>query len=210
MLHPSLSRTLLLMSIPPHPAKVLIADDEHLVATGMVAALDDLGFDVIGPASDGAQAIALCKSDRPDMALLDIRMPGTDGLAAAAVIFGELGIPVMMLSAYADPEYVSVGSEIGVFGYLLKPVSRDQLRVGVEVAWSRWLAHLEQDGQIEDLKERLEQRKVIEQAKWIIVKRKSVEEPEAMRMLQKQSRNSRKALIEVAQSVVDSDTLLGE
>jgi response regulator NasT len=116
----------------------------------------------------------------------------------------------MMLSAYSDPEYVSVGSEIGVFGYLLKPVSRDQLRVGVEVAWSRWLAHLEQDGKIEDLKERLEQRKVIEQAKWIIVKRKSVEEPEAMRMLQKQSRNSRKALIDVAQGVVDSDSLLGE
>ncbi len=198
------------MSIPPHPAKVLIADDEHLVATGMRAALDDLGFDVVGPANDGAQAIELCRTHKPDMALLDIRMPGTDGLAAAAVIFGDLGIPVMMLSAYSDPEYVSVGSEIGVFGYLLKPVSRDQLRVGVEVAWSRWLAHLELDGEIEDLKERLEQRKVIEQAKWIIVKRKSVDEPEAMRMLQKQSRNSRKALVEVAQGVVDSDTLLGE
>ena len=198
------------MSIPPHPAKVLIADDEHLVATGMRAALDDLGFDVVGPANDGAQAIELCRTHKPDMALLDIRMPGTDGLAAAAVIFGDLGIPVMMLSAYSDPEYVSVGSEIGVFGYLLKPVSRDQLRVGVEVAWSRWLAHLELDGEIGDLKERLEQRKVIEQAKWIIVKRKSVDEPEAMRMLQKQSRNSRKALIEVAQGVVDSDTLLGE
>ena len=198
------------MTIPPHPAKVLIADDEHLVATGMVAALDDLGFDVIGPASDGAQAIELCKSDHPDMALLDIRMPGTDGLAAAAVIFGELGIPVMMLSAYADPEYVSVGSEIGVFGYLLKPVSRDQLRVGVEVAWSRWLAHLEQGGEIEELKERLEQRKVIEQAKWIIVKRKSVEEPEAMRLLQKQARNGRRPLVDVAQAVIESESLLGD
>lgn len=198
------------MPIPPHPARVLIADDEHLVAAGMRAALDDLGFEVIGPASDGAQAIEMCRNEQPDMALLDIRMPGTDGLAAAAVIFGELGIPVMMLSAYSDPEYVSVGSHIGVFGYLLKPVSRDQLRVGVEVAWSRWLAHLEQSDEIDTLKDRLEQRKVIEQAKWIIVKRKNVEEPEAMRMLQKQSRNSRKALIDVARSVVDSEALLGE
>ena len=198
------------MAIPPHPAKVLIADDEHLVASGMVAALDDLGFEVVGPAGDGEQAIELCKSQQPDMALLDIRMPGTDGLEAAKVIFGDLGVPVMMLSAYSDPEYVSMGSDIGVFGYLLKPVSRDQLRVGIEVAWSRWLAHLEQDGEIDDLKERLEQRKIIEQAKWIIVKRKGVDEPDAMRMLQKQSRNSRKALIDVAQSVVDSDSLLGE
>ncbi|MCH2137781.1 MAG: response regulator [Phycisphaerales bacterium] len=198
------------MAIPSHPAKVLIADDEHLVASGMVAALDDLGFEVVGPAGDGAHAIELCKSQQPDMALLDIRMPGTDGLEAAKVIFGDLGVPVMMLSAYSDPEYVSMGSDIGVFGYLLKPVSRDQLRVGIEVAWSRWLAHLEQDGKIDDLKERLEQRKIIEQAKWIIVKRKGVDEPDAMRMLQKQSRNSRKSLIDVAQSVVDSDSLLGE
>ncbi len=193
-----------------HPARVLIADDEHLVATGLVAALHDLGLEVIGPASDGAQAIELCREQEPDMALLDIRMPGTDGLEAAKVIFGELKTPVMMLSAYADPEYVSVGSEIGVFGYLLKPVSRDQLRVGIEVAWSRWLAHLEQHGEIENLKERLEDRKIIEQAKWIIVKRKGVDEPNAMRLLQKQSRNSRKALVDVAQSVIDSDTLLGE
>ena len=116
-------------------------------------------------------------------------MPGIDGLAAAETIYNELQIPVVMLSAYSDPEYVSSGNRIGVFGYLTKPVSRDQLRVGLEVAWSRYLRQSELSEEVDSLKERLKQRKVIEQAKWIIVKRKSVEEPEAMRLLLRTTHN---------------------
>ncbi len=195
---------------PSHPAKVLVADDEHLVAAGLVAALEDLGYEVIGPARNGDEAIALCESDRPDLAILDIRMPGLDGLAAAETIYNQVQVPVVMVSAYSDPEYVSSGNRIGVYGYLLKPVTRDQLRVGLEVAWSRFLKHLELSEEVGTLQERLEHRKVIEQAKWIIVKRRGVEEPDAMRMLQKQARNGRKPLIEVAQAVVDSENLLGD
>jgi response regulator NasT len=197
-------------SLPASPKRILVADDEHLVAVGLIAALKDLGYKVLGPASDGEQAIKQCRSDRPDLAILDIRMPGIDGLAAAETIYNELQIPVVMLSAYSDPEYVSSGNRIGVFGYLTKPVSRDQLRVGLEVAWSRYLRQSELSEEVDSLKERLKQRKVIEQAKWIIVKRKSVEEPEAMRLLQKQARNGRRPLVDVAQAVIESESLLGD
>ena len=197
-------------ALPESPTRVLVADDEHLVATGMVAALTDLGYKVIGPANDGKQAIEKARAERPDIAVLDIRMPGIDGLAAAETIYNELRIPIVMVSAYSDPEYVSSGNRIGVFGYLLKPVNRDQLRVGLEVAWSRFANHIELADEVSDLHSRLEHRKVIEQAKWIIVKRKNVEEPEAMRMLQKQARNGRRPLVEIARAVIESENLLAD
>lgn len=197
-------------SIPATPARILVADDEHLVSAGTVAAIKSLGYAVIGPASDGTKAIDLARKELPDLAIIDIRMPGTDGLAAAETIYNELGIPVVMLSAYSDPEYVEIGNRIGVFGYLLKPVNRDQLRVGLEIAWSRFVSHNKLGEEVSGLQSRLEQRKVIEQAKWIIVKRKSVDESEAMRMLQNQARNGRRPLIDIARAVVESASLLGD
>lgn len=196
--------------LPTHPHRVLVADDEHLVASGVAVNLRELGYEVIGPASDGEEAIALCESTHPDMALLDIRMPKRDGLSAAEVVFRQLGIPVMIFSAYSDPEYVASGNRVGVFGYLLKPVTQDQMRVGISVAWGRFLDYAHQHSEIHSLRERLEQRKIIEQAKWIIVKRRGLEEPDAMRLLQKQARNNRRTLVDVARSVLENDQLFSE
>ena len=194
---------------PPHPSKLLVADDEHLVASGVAVNLRELGYEVVGPAADGEEAIELCRTHKPDMGLLDIRMPKKDGLAAAEVIFRRMGIPVMIFSAYSDPEYVTSGNRVGVFGYLLKPVTQDQMRVGISVAWGRFLDYMNQNSEISTLKERLEHRKIIEQAKWIIVKRKGVEEPEAMKLLQRQARNNRRTLVDVARSVLENENLFG-
>ncbi len=190
---------------PEHPVRLLVADDEHLVASGVAVNLRELGYEVIGPAADGDEAIELCRIHRPDMALLDIRMPKKDGLAAAETIYRQLNIPVMIFSAYSDPEYVMNGNEVGIFGYLLKPISQDQMRVGISVAWGRYLDSLNQESEIETLKERLEDRKIIEQAKWIIVKRQGIDEPEAMKLLQKQARNNRRTLVDVARSVLANE-----
>lgn len=195
--------------LPTHPQHVLVADDEHLVASGVAVNLRELGYDVIGPAADGDEAVSLCESTHPDMALLDIRMPKRDGLAAAEIVFRQMGIPVMIFSAYSDPEYVSSGNRVGVFGYLLKPVTQDQMRVGISVAWGRFLDYAAQHTEILSLKERLEHRKIIEQAKWILVKRRNLEEPDAMRLLQKQARNNRRTLVDVARSVLENDQLWG-
>ena len=188
--------------------RVLVADDEHLVAAGISNSLTELGYTVVGPARDGNEAIELCRSDPPDLALLDIRMPNCDGLEAAAIVFQELHVPVVILTAYSDPEYVSTASESGVFGFLLKPASPDQLRVCIEIAWGRFREYLNQDEQIDSLKQRLEDRKTIEQAKWLVVKHKQVSEPEAMKLLQRQARDTRQRLVEVAQSILQNMSLL--
>jgi response regulator NasT len=194
---------------PLHPARLLVADDEHLVASGVAVNLRELGYDVVGPAVDGDEAVALCRRHSPDMALLDIRMPKKDGLAAADIIFRSMGIPVMIFSAFSDPEYVTSGNRVGVFGYLLKPVTPDQMRVGISVAWGRFLDSMNQSNQISSLKDRLEQRKIIEQAKWIVVKRKGIDESEAMKLLQTQARNNRRTLVDVARTVLENQDLFG-
>lgn len=190
----------------PHsrPQRILIADDEHLVAAGLRSQLIELGYTVIGPASDGGHAIELARAERPDLALLDIRMPHVDGLAAGEIISGELNVPVVMISAFSDPDYLRACNSFKTFGYLLKPVTPDELRVTIEIAWGRWLDLLEQQTDVERLKMRLEDRKIIEQAKWILVKTRGISEPESMRLLQRQARNSRRTLVDIAKELVAS------
>ena len=190
--------------IPAQPGRVLVADDEHLVAKGLASNLCALGVEVVGPASDGEEAIELARDARPDLAILDIRMPRRDGLSAGEVLFSQLGIPVVIISAYSDPEYLTNASRIGVFGYLLKPVNLEQLRTTMAVAWSRFVQHHCQDDEICTLRTRLEQRKTIEQAKWVIVKAKDLPEPEAMKLLQRLARNKRLSLAETARRVLEN------
>ena len=190
---------------PDAPRTILVADDEHLVATGLVNALKDLGYEVCGPVSDGVKAIALCQQEEPDLALLDIRMPKMDGLAAAECIYPQFGIPVVIVSAYSDQEYIQSGNRVGVFGYLLKPVTPEQLRAGLEIAWGRFVEAAKKDEEIGLLKDRLEARKSIEQAKWIIVEKHKVREDEAMRMLQRQARNTRRPLVDVARELLEKN-----
>jgi response regulator NasT len=196
------------LSLPNNPQKILVADDELLVAQGIISLLKILGFEIIGPCKNGEEAIAKVREDRPDIALLDIQMPVMDGMQAAQVIFHEYDVPVVMLTAYSDETFLQNSIAAGVFGYLLKPASKEQLSAGLSVAWKRYLDHVDQQSQIIDLRQRLDDRKLIEQAKWIIVKRKSISEPEAMKLLQKQSRSSRKSIATVARAVIDSNDLL--
>ncbi len=196
--------------LPDQPVRVLVADDEHLVATGVANNLAELGFEVVGPATSGEQAVELCNRNRPDLALLDIEMPGQSGIEVARILYDNFRIPVVIFSAYSDPGYVNDGNEAGVFGYLLKPVTQDQLRVGISVAWNRFRDAFGKGETIDQLERRLEERKVVEQAKWIIVQQKSVTEPEAHRILQRQARNNRRPLIDVARSIIESDSVLSD
>lgn len=196
------------LELPEHPRRVLVADDELLVLQGVMGSLKALELEVVGPCKNGEEAVQTCRDDRPDIAILDIQMPKMDGMQAAQVIFTELDIPVIMLTAYSDDTYLRNCTAAGVFGFLLKPASTEQLHAGITVAWKRYLDHIDQRSQIVDLRQKLDDRKLIEQAKWIIVKRKSVSEPEAMKLLQKQSRSSRKSIAAVARAVIDSDGLL--
>lgn len=192
---------------PPRLERLIIAEDELLVAEGLANALKDLNYVVLGTFPDGEQAIESCRKDRPDMALLDIRMPKMNGLDAAATLFGEMNIPVVIISAFSDPEYTQASANIGVFGYLLKPVTADHLRVSLAVAWSRYLAHTENVEEIRSLTQRLEDRKIIERAKWILVDRLGVSEEQAMKRLQRQARDNRRTLVDVARGILENHEL---
>src|SRR5690606_23084579 len=123
------------------PARLLVADDEHLVATGIVGYARDLGHNVVGVASDGEMALAMAREHRPDLALLDIQMPRMTGIEVAKVLAEEMNIASVIVSAYSDAEHLhrihSQGAASGIFGYLLKPVGREDLRVAIAVAQQR-------------------------------------------------------------------------
>ncbi len=185
------------------PKRVLIADDEHLIASSLAAHLVDLGCDVVGPAANGQIAIEMARRELPDMALLDIRMPQLDGLSAAKTIWDELGIPVVIISAYSDPESVERCHDLGVFGYLLKPIDQDGLRVSLSVAWARAQSLRDSGERVIQLERNLANRRVVEQAKWKLVEAGGMSEPEAHRRLQTTARNRRAPLAEIAQAVID-------
>jgi response regulator NasT len=185
------------------PKRILVADDEHLIAQMLVDQLVSLGCEPIGPASTGEQAIQLARTERPDLALLDIRMPQLDGLAAARGIWVELGIPVVIISAYSEPESIAGGEDLGVFGYLIKPINAEDLRVAIAVAWRRWHAHLTQTSRIRQLEKSLDARRAVEQAKWMLVKALSIEEPEAHRRLQDHARRERAPIAAIAQKIIE-------
>lgn len=189
--------------LPDRPERLLIAEDEHLVATDLKLMLTDLGYEVL-VAPDGDAALAMARTEYPDLALMDIRMPRKDGLSAARELYMHLGVPVVIVSAYADQEQVLRAQEAGVFGYLIKPVQRDQLRVTIEIAWRRFVLDAIERNESHKLRKRLEERKVVEQAKWIMVSTRGMTEPDAMRQLQKQARSTRRQLIDVANEVIRS------
>jgi len=187
--------------------RLVIADDEHLVAEGIAGTVRELGYEVTGICPNGEDLIAFARRHRPDLALVDIRLPGMNGLEAARVLFGEMDVPVVIVSAYADPEYSRISANIGVFGYLLKPITRDDLVVTLPVAWAQYQSRQSTTSEVERLKQRLEDRKIIERAKWILVSRLGLSEDTAMRRLQKQARDSRRTLVDVARSILESDEL---
>ncbi len=203
-----LNATIVSAQLPNQPKRIMIAEDEHLLAQNLCNELTGLGYEVIGPASNGLRAVELAARQRPDLALMDIRMPEMDGLEASRALYLQMKVPVVILSAYSDSQYVDSAADIGVFGYLLKPVNLDDLRVTLPVAWSRYLEQTRLRGEVKELENKLESRKLIERAKGLIMKHLNLGEEEAMRRLQKQARDQRRPMVELAKAILDAQGLL--
>ncbi|MBL0927495.1 MAG: response regulator [Phycisphaerales bacterium] len=184
------------------PERILVADDESLVATGLANSLIALGFVVVGPVTDGQAALDAAERDGPDLAVLDIKMPPPDGLEVAKRLWEARSIPSIIVSAFADRKYIEQAQATGVFGYLLKPVGTESLRIAVSIAWSRASSHTEQHNRIDQLETSLANRRVVEQAKWRLTELHGVSESEAHGLLQKTARNTRRKLLEVAEAVL--------
>lgn len=190
---------------------VLIADDEHLVATGIASMVRDLGHTVVGIAPDGESAIELAHQHRPQLALLDIRMPKLTGPEVAVRLQQDLSIPSVIISAYSDEEHLDkirgYGPMSGVFGYLLKPIDDDELRVIISVAMMRAGVEDLAGERIQQLEKNLANRRLVEQAKWVLVQKYALTEPQAHDKLQRLARDQRRPLAEVASEVVERGDL---
>ena len=182
--------------------RVLVAEDETLIRLDLRDLLERSGFDVCAEARDGEEAVALARSEQPDVAIMDVKMPKLDGIEAARRILDERPIPIVMLTAYGQDELVSRALEAGVFGYLVKPFREQDLLPAIRMARARHeeLAALREEA--ESLAEALAARKAIERAKGLLMKREGLSEQEAFARLRKASQVSGRPLKVVADALI--------
>lgn len=190
--------------------KILIAEDDGLEAQEMERHVHALGHRVVGTAGTGRRAVEMARSLSPDLVLLDIAMPGLDGIGAAREILAARSVPIIMVTGHADSELVERAAAAGVFTYLLKPVSQRDLNAAIQMAWARFAELQTLRQQVRDLTEALEIRKVVEQAKGILMKRLQVSEAEAFRRLQRRAASQRRSIREVAEAVREADRFYRE
>ena len=182
--------------------RVLLAEDEAIIRLDLAEMLGDAGYEVVGQASDGEQAVALAESLQPDLAILDIKMPVMDGLSAAEAIGEKRICPVVMLTAFSQKELVERARDAGVMAYVVKPFTAGDVTPAIEVARSRWAERKALESEVADLGERLETRKAVEKAKGVLMKKLKISEAEAFRWIQKTAMDRRLGMREVADAVV--------
>ena len=182
--------------------RIVVAEDEALIRLDLAEMLGELGYDVVGQASDGEQAVALVKEHRPDVVIMDVKMPVLDGISAAEAIGKDRIAPVIMLTAFSQKELVERARDAGVMAYIVKPFTQADLAPAVDIATSRWAELKALEGEIADLGERLETRKAVDRAKGILMQRLKLTEADAFRWIQKTAMDRRLGMREVAEAVI--------
>ena len=182
--------------------KVVIADDESIIRMDLKTLLEEMGHDVVGEAADGQKALDLARTLKPDVVIMDIKMPVMDGLDAAKIISGEKIAPVVLLTAYSQKDLIERAKEAGVFGYLVKPFQESDLVPAIEIAIARYLEVQELQESLGDLEGKLETRKIVERAKGILMDKHKLNEADAFRRIQQQSMNQRRSMKQIAEAII--------
>ena len=182
--------------------RVLVAEDESLIRMDVVATLSEAGFEVVGEASDGEEALLLAEQMKPDVVVMDIKMPKLDGISAAEKL-SEAKIPVVLLTAFSQTELVARATEAGAMAFITKPFKPADLIPAIQIAIARSeeIAALEQE--ISDLSDRLETRKLMDRAKGLLMSKMKLSEPDAFRWIQKASMDRRLSMAQVAKAVIE-------
>ncbi|MGO4598570.1 ANTAR domain-containing response regulator [Terrabacter sp. 2RAF25] len=182
---------------------MLVAEDEALIRLDLVEMLGEQGYDVVGQASNGEQAVELAKEVKPDLVIMDVKMPVLDGLSAAEQLHEEKLCPVIMLTAFSQTELVERARDAGVMAYIVKPFTADDLRPAIDIATSRWHELKALEAEIADLGERLETRKLVDRAKGVLMSQLKLTEADAFRWIQKTAMDRRLGMKEVAEAVIN-------
>jgi len=182
--------------------RIVVAEAEALIRLDPAKMLAELGYDAVWQASDGEQAVALVHEHRPDVVIMDVKMPVLDGISAAEQIGKERIAPVIMLTAFSQKELVERARDAGVMAYIVKPFTQADLAPAVDIATSRWAELKALEGEIADLGERLETRKAVDRAKGILMTRLKLSEADAFRWIQKTAMDRRLGMREVAEAVI--------
>ncbi|HEX9075540.1 MAG TPA: response regulator [Anaerolineae bacterium] len=188
--------------------RVLLADDESLRVMSLKGQLESMGHKVIAEAANGKEAVNLARELKPDLAILDIKMPEMDGIEAARTITQERPIPIILLTAFSEKELAERAAEANVAAYLMKPVSEHDLLPAIALAVSRFKEFQALHREVDDLRDALETRKLVERAKGILMRRLNLTEEEAFRRMQRRSQNENKKLGEIANAIITADGML--
>ena len=183
--------------------RVIVAEDESLIRIDIVETLRDHGFEVVAEASDGEKAVALAEQLRPDLVVMDVKMPLMDGISAAEILTKKKIAPVVLLTAFSQRELVERASEAGALAYVVKPFTPNDLIPAIDIALGRYAQIQALEDEVADMAERLETRKILDRAKGILNNTMGLTEPEAFRWIQKASMDRRLTMREVAQTVID-------
>lgn len=184
--------------------RIIIADNESIIRMDLKELLQEAGHEVIAEASDGLKAVELTRKLHPDLVIMDIKMPEMDGITASKIISNEKIAPVLLLTAYSQKEIVDKAKDSGVLAYLVKPVKEANLFPAMEIALSRFREFTDLEKELEDIKNSLETRKILDRAKGILMDSLQISESEAFRRIQQYSMNKRKSIREVAESIIES------
>ena len=189
----------------PGPARrrVVIAEDEALIRMDLAEMLAEEGYDVVAAVEDGEQAVARAEELRPDLVIMDVKMPRLDGIAAAERIASQRIAPVVMLTAFSQRDLVESARDAGAMAYLVKPFGKSDLMPAIEMAVSRFAELQQLEAEVADLTERLETRKVVDRAKGVLQEKLGLSEPDAFRWIQKTAMDLRRSMREVADGVVE-------
>ncbi len=182
--------------------RVIIAEDESIVRMDLREMLTNLGYLVIGEVGDGRSAVNLARELRPDIVIMDIKMPDLDGIEAAKILTEERIAPVLLLTAYSQHDLVERAKEAGVVGYIVKPFRESDLAPAIEVALARFKEFQALEQEVEDLKEALETRKLVDRAKGLLMDTQGLTEAEAFRRIQKMSMDTRRPMKEIAEAII--------